>query len=78
MSNLNQTRREYKLMALDESTINPNPLLQFEQWISEAFDSANTDPSAMVLATSPLGQKFTGQNRSLITRCLSILLGIVT
>ena len=48
-------RKEYRLKAMDEKEINPNPMEQFELWLNEAFAAKVNEPSAMVLATATPG-----------------------
>lgn len=45
-------RREYRLKALDESHINPDPFIQFGNWLSEAIEARVNEPTAMALATA--------------------------
>ncbi len=45
-------RREYGEQSLDEATLSDCPLLQFEQWMSDALaEEKQVDPTAMVLST---------------------------
>jgi pyridoxamine 5'-phosphate oxidase len=44
-------RKEYANHALDDNTINPDPLVQFEIWFKQAQDAAVLEPNAMALAT---------------------------
>ena len=44
-------RKEYTKASLDESSVDPNPLVQFEQWFQEAASSEVLEPNAMVLGT---------------------------
>jgi pyridoxamine 5'-phosphate oxidase len=44
-------RKEYANHALDDNTINPDPLVQFETWFKQAQDAAVLEPNAMALAT---------------------------
>jgi pyridoxamine 5'-phosphate oxidase len=45
-------RREYLRAALTKTEVNPDPLLQFERWLSEAIRAELTEPTAMALATA--------------------------
>lgn len=58
MQNLTQTRRDYSLAELNESDVNPNPIVQFRYWLDEAIKSSNLpEPNSMVLSTvSPDGR----------------------
>ena len=49
---LSDIRKDYRLKELDESEIDPNPMKQFETWLTEAFDAKANEPTAMVLSTS--------------------------
>src|SRR5690606_6371588 len=51
MQKLADIRTEYVKATLDESTINPDPVVQFEQWFKEALKSEVLEPNAMNLAT---------------------------
>ncbi len=44
-------RREYSGVELNELKLNPDPLKQFEIWMSEALNAEVPDPHAMVLST---------------------------
>lgn len=44
-------RREYSGEQLDESSVQSDPLLQFEKWMEDAFKAELPDPHAMALAT---------------------------
>ena len=51
MQKLTHLRKEYAKATLDISTINHDPVLQFEKWFSEALKSDVHEPNAMNLAT---------------------------
>ncbi len=42
---------------LDERHVNPDPLMQMEEWVSEAIRSDCEEPTAMVLSTVGAGMK---------------------
>ncbi len=44
-------RKSYENGVLDETSSNANPMLQFEQWLSEAIKAVVPEPNAMTLAT---------------------------
>jgi pyridoxamine 5'-phosphate oxidase len=44
-------RREYTWESLDESHLPADPLVLFSQWLEEALQSGNPDPTAMTLST---------------------------
>lgn len=44
-------RRNYSLEELDESIVNPNPFIQFEQWFNEAVNSEILEANAVILTT---------------------------
>lgn len=48
---LRDIRKQYFLATLDEQTILKNPFEQFEQWLQEAIESDQLEPTAMVLST---------------------------
>ncbi|HUX54094.1 MAG TPA: pyridoxamine 5'-phosphate oxidase [Williamwhitmania sp.] len=45
-------RKEYMLAELLEAEVNSDPIIQFDQWLSEAFKANVPEPNAMTLATS--------------------------
>lgn len=45
-------RKEYKLGKLDEASVNPDPVIQFERWFTEAVNAGIDDVNAMILATA--------------------------
>lgn len=51
MQPLADLRKEYAKSSLDTSTVDANPLRQFEKWFQEAMDAGCTEPNAMHLAT---------------------------
>jgi len=51
MDKIASIRREYTKAALDITSVNENPILQFEKWFNEALQSNALEPSAMTLAT---------------------------
>ena len=59
--NLSDIRRDYNLKQLSEVEINNNPLIFFEQWLSEAIESQCNEPTAMTLATSSFDGKPTAR-----------------
>lgn len=48
---LDSIRNEYKYAELTESSIEKNPLKQFEVWIKEAINAKVNEPTAMSVAT---------------------------
>ena len=44
-------RKEYSKASLDITSVNKNPVLQFEKWFDEALQSNALEPTAMTLAT---------------------------
>ncbi len=50
--NLGNIRRVYDQTGLSRKTLNPDPIIQFEQWFKEALKTDIKDPSAMSLATA--------------------------
>jgi pyridoxamine 5'-phosphate oxidase len=45
-------RENYTRGRLDKSSVDPNPIVQFEQWFLEAKHSGLKEPNAMTLATA--------------------------
>jgi pyridoxamine 5'-phosphate oxidase len=50
--NIADIRKEYKLRSLLETDVDPDPIIQFQQWWNEAMMSNIEEPNAMTLATS--------------------------
>lgn len=50
--NLADMRRNYAERSFDYQDLNPNPLVQFDQWMREAIESQLLEPNAMALATA--------------------------
>ena len=48
---LHQIRDDYQKDALLRATLEPNPILQFEKWFSEAVSKGCDKPNAMVMST---------------------------
>lgn len=48
---LQQMRREYAKLSLDESEVDPSPFVQFKKWFQQAVEAEVKEPSAMTLAT---------------------------
>lgn len=44
--------QEYKFGKLRKSDVNPDPILQFDKWLDEAFKHKVREPTAMALATA--------------------------
>lgn len=50
-------RKDYTLEALNESEIQPDPVIQFQKWFEQALAAQLPEPNAMTLATvTPDGQ----------------------
>ena len=45
-------RENYTQGGLDEASLNPNPILQFEKWFADAHSAGIREPNAMTLATA--------------------------
>lgn len=45
-------RQDYRLRTLDETTIDADPIRQFQVWLNEAIDCGLREPNAMTLATA--------------------------
>ena len=50
--NIADIRREYHLAALTEANVDPDPVRQFDRWLSEAIGAEVPEPTAMTLATA--------------------------
>jgi len=48
---IDELRTEYRRATLDETSVEADPLRQFEHWFREAVDSKMPEPNAMTLAT---------------------------
>jgi len=48
---IDELRTEYRRATLDETSVEADPLRQFERWFREAVDSKMPEPNAMTLAT---------------------------
>ena len=51
---LNHLRASYNNESLDEETVLPNPIDQFQYWFNEALKAELPEPNAMVLSTVDL------------------------
>lgn len=49
---ISQLRYDFSKQTLDESEVNKNPIIQFENWFKEAVEANVISPNAMVLATA--------------------------
>jgi pyridoxamine 5'-phosphate oxidase len=47
-------RKDYRLQALDETDVHPDPLHQFQIWFDQAVAAQLPEPNAMTLATATL------------------------
>jgi pyridoxamine 5'-phosphate oxidase len=50
--NLADLRRDYARATLDESSVDADPIRQFERWFAEAVGADALEPNAMTLATA--------------------------
>ena len=48
---IDDLRTEYMRATLDESSVEPDPIRQFERWFNEAVSAKMPEPNAMTLAT---------------------------
>lgn len=51
MQNFANIRKDYSKATLDVSSVNQNPIIQFEKWFGEALQAEVMEPNAMSLAT---------------------------
>ncbi len=49
---LQNLRQDYSAASLSETTINANPIKQFDTWFNEAIEAKLHEPNAMTLATA--------------------------
>lgn len=49
---ISEIRRSYSGSALDETSVSPDPLTQFQTWMDDARKADLLDPTAMTLATA--------------------------
>ncbi len=49
---IDEIRERYSQAGLSETALNPDPILQFEQWLQEAAAAGVFEPSAACLATA--------------------------
>lgn len=50
-NSVSKMRKEYRRAELDESTVHPDPFVQFSAWFEEASNADFEEPNAMALAT---------------------------
>ena len=51
MQNIANIRKDYRKATLDVSSVEPDPITQFERWFGEALQAEVNEPNAMNLAT---------------------------
>lgn len=49
---LGNLRKEYSLQTLDESSVHPDPFVQFRRWFEDAVATRPREPNAVILATA--------------------------
>ncbi|QCR24927.1 pyridoxamine 5'-phosphate oxidase [Pontibacter sp. SGAir0037] len=49
--NIASIRKNYSMQALDEASVAPNPIEQFNTWLDEAIKAEAAEPTALVLST---------------------------
>ncbi len=59
--NIADIRKEYALRSLDERDVNPDPFLQFREWLDEAIKSEVPEPTAMMLSTADAAGRPSGR-----------------
>lgn len=52
LSEIENLRQDYRSAQLNEKEINQNPIIQFEQWFTEAIAAQIREPNIMTLATA--------------------------
>ena len=50
--NLQDIRRNYSQAALDETHVDPDPIVQIQRWLDDALKAEVDEPTAMALATA--------------------------
>ncbi len=48
---ISRLRVDYRARSLSESDVDPNPIVQFSQWLHDAISAGANEPNAMTLAT---------------------------
>ncbi|MDD4971409.1 MAG: pyridoxamine 5'-phosphate oxidase [Paludibacter sp.] len=48
---LHDIRKQYMFSSLDENSVLPDPIEQFELWLNEAIESKELEPNAMMIST---------------------------
>ena len=51
MKSLADLRKTYARESLNQSAVDPDPIIQFRSWMAEALDAELPEPNAMTLAT---------------------------
>jgi len=51
MKSLADLRKTYARETLNQSAVDPNPIIQFKTWMNEALDAELPEPNAMTVAT---------------------------
>jgi pyridoxamine 5'-phosphate oxidase len=51
MKSLADLRKTYSRETLNQSAVDPNPIIQFKTWMDEALDAELPEPNAMTVAT---------------------------
>ncbi|MCI0662184.1 MAG: pyridoxamine 5'-phosphate oxidase [Acidobacteria bacterium] len=49
---LSKQRREYFSIPMDESSVDADPIIQFDRWFDEVLSAGQPDPDAMTLSTA--------------------------
>ena len=57
MIDIQNLRKEYSKASLDATTIQKNPIRQFEEWFKTAIDAKVLEPNAMTLSTVSEGNR---------------------
>lgn len=52
MKSLADLRKTYARESLNQSAVDPDPIVQFKNWMGEALDAELPEPNAMTLATA--------------------------
>ena len=57
MKSLADLRKTYSRETLNESAVDPDPIVQFKSWMEEAFSAELPEPNAMTVATADANGK---------------------
>ena len=59
-------RNEYKGVPLNKKSVNPDPIIQFSNWLDEAINAKSLEPTAMIIGT--VGKDMMPSTRSVLLK----------